>query len=247
VVKGMVFSSMITLAIDTSEARGSVAVLREGAAVACTKHTDTSDYSEWLLPAVAQALAAAGARMEQVDLLAVSAGPGSFTGLRVGLTTVKAWAEVYGKRVVGVSRLEALGRSVETTTEFVASCYDAQRGQLFGGFYRSEPGGLKELDDEVVASPEEFVRMVDQWAGQGHVTWASLDAELLRNLDFVRRRLKAGDVIVAVSGELAPTIGIIAEARARMGEFSDPVTLDANYVRRSDAEIFWKGSSAGVR
>jgi tRNA threonylcarbamoyladenosine biosynthesis protein TsaB len=237
---------VITIAIDTSEARGSVALLREGTAVACVRHADSSDYSEWLLPAVDRALADAGVKMELVDLLAASTGPGSFTGLRVGLTTVKAWAEVYGKRVVGVSRLEALGRSVETRTEFVASCYDAQRGQLFGGFYRSEPACLKQLEDEVVASPEEFVRMVAEGARQGRVTWAALDADLLRNVDFMRPRLEAGDVLVAASSELAPTIGMIAASRARVGEFSDPVTLDANYVRRSDAEIFWKGPSAGV-
>lgn len=246
-LKGSWSSDVITAAIDTSEARGSVAVLREGATVTCRRHADASDYSRWLLPSLAQTLAEAGAKMEQVDLLAVSTGPGSFTGLRVGLTTVKAWAEVYGSRVVGVSRLEALGRSAKAETDFVASCYDAQRGQLFGGFYRNVDGHLKGVDDEVVASPGEFVRTVVERAGPGLVTWVSLDAELIWNLELMQRRLEAGDVIVAASSELAPIIGTIAEERARMGDFSDPVSLDANYVRRSDAEIFGKGSSAGVR
>ena len=65
--------------------------------VARKLHDDGSDYSGWLLPQVARALTEASAKMADVDLLAVSTGPGSFTGLRVGLTSVKAWAEVYRK------------------------------------------------------------------------------------------------------------------------------------------------------
>jgi hypothetical protein len=88
---------------------------------------------------------------------------------------------------------------------------------------------------------------VDKNAGQGCVTWVSLDPELILNLELLRKRVEAGDVIVAASSELAPVIATIAEERARIGKFSDPMSLDANYVRRSDAEIFWKGSWAGVR
>jgi tRNA threonylcarbamoyladenosine biosynthesis protein TsaB len=238
---------VITLAIDTSETRGSVAVLRGGIAAAVRPHIDQSDYSEWLLPAVERVLAEAGIGLEQVELLCVSAGPGSFTGLRVGLTTVKAWAEVYGKPVVAVSRLEAMARSIETTTLFVASSYDAQRGQLFGGLYRNTDNRWEKVGDELVASPGEFAQMVDSEAANHRVTWVSLDPELIRNLELVRKRIAAGDILVPAPSELAPIIGKIAEERASLGKFSDPLSLDANYVRRSDAEIFWKGSSAGVR
>jgi len=235
---------VLTLAIDTSEARGSVAVLREAVAVSCRQHADDSDYSEWLLPAVDRALAEAKAKIELLQLLAVSTGPGSFTGLRVGLTTVKAWAEVYGKPVVGVSRLEALARSPKTTRPLVASCYDAQRGQLFGALYRTCQNHLEKVCDELVASPEEFVQMVDREAASERITWISLDPQLIRDLELLHRRIAAGDALLPASPELAPVIGKIAEERAREGNFSDPLGLDANYVRRSDAEIFWKGPSS---
>ena len=74
--------------------------------------------------------------------LAVSTGPGSFTGVRVGFATVKAWAEVYGTRVVGVSRLESMAR-VGDRSGLVAASYDAQRGQIFGGLYRWVEGAMK--------------------------------------------------------------------------------------------------------
>lgn len=233
---------MITLAIDTSEARGSVALRRGGAVAAIRRHSDQSDYSEWLLPAVDQLLAEAGIKMEQVGLLGVSTGPGSFTGLRVGLTTVKAWAEVYGKPVVGVSRLEAIARSRRSVAGFVTASYDAHRGQLFGAVYQTLFGRTRRIGDEVVASAEEFVQLVDRIAS-GAVTWISLDPELIRAVQAIERRIQAGDQVVLGPAELAPAIGLLAESRAVRGEFDDALGLDANYVRRSDAEIFWKGSS----
>jgi tRNA threonylcarbamoyladenosine biosynthesis protein TsaB len=238
---------MITLAIDTSEARGSVAILRNGVAVARKVHDNGSDYSGWLLPQVERALAEASAKMADVDLLAVSTGPGSFTGLRVGLTSVKAWAEVYKKRIVGVSRLEAMARLGGHVQSFVASCYDAQRGQIFGGLYRNAGKGFERVGDEFVISPDEFVRFVDRQAGREVVTWVTLDPEMIRDTATLQQRITSGDRIALCPNYLAEIIGAVAEEKAARSEFSDPVTLDANYVRRSDAEIFWKGSPAGVR
>ena len=86
---------------------------KSGAVASLEAHETTEDYSTWLLPAVRRCLLTAGAALEDVGLLAVATGPGSFTGLRVGLTTVKAWSELYGKPVVGVSRLEVMARTAE--------------------------------------------------------------------------------------------------------------------------------------
>ena len=249
---------MITLSIDTSEARGSVAILRSREAVAVAAHKDRSDYSEWLIPAVEAAMIQAGVRMGSVDLYAASTGPGSFTGVRVGITTVKAWCEVFGKPVVGVSRLEALAasgvpevRRVEGTQGgspgLLAACYDAQRGQVFGALYRSEGGSLVRVGDEMVIAPEAFLELAAREAGGDAMQWISLDPELITGLPGWGERVRRGDVVVKALPELASAIGEIAEGRAKAEKFSDPLELDANYVRRSDAEIFWKGPTANVR
>ncbi len=238
---------MITVAIDTCEARGSVAVRRDKILLAGEVHADGTDYSAWLLPAVGRALLHAGVRMEQISLFAVATGPGSFTGLRVGLTTVKAWSEVYGKQVVGVSRLEAMACSGSRNAGgFVAACYNAQRGQLFAALYERLPEQLQRVDDELVISPEEFVEYADQKAGEGPVTWVSLDPEMIDGLEKLKRRLSLRDSLELCSPELASLIGALGEERGARGEFSDSLTLDANYVRRSDAEIFWKGPASNV-
>ena len=109
---------MITLGIDTCEARGSVAVRKDGSLAALEKHESSEDYSSWLLPAVDRGLQGAGAKLREVGLLAVAAGPGSFTGVRVGLTAVKAWAEQFGIKVVGVSRLEVMARQLADAAFF---------------------------------------------------------------------------------------------------------------------------------
>lgn len=238
---------MITLAIDTSEGRGSVALLRDGVVAAGRKHEGGSDYSGWLLPAVEDLLGEAGIKLELVDLLAVATGPGSFTGLRVGVTTVKAWAEVYGKRIVGVSRLEAMVQSEDIVEGIAAVSYDAQRGQLFGGIYRKVSQRWERVGSELVISLEEFASLVDTQAGEERVAWISLDPQVIKNNEVVQRRVAQGDRVLGCSSELAGSIGVLAEKSAEAGIFSDPLTLDANYVRRSDAEIFWKGPSSGVR
>ena len=236
---------MILLAIDTSDTRGSVAVLRDWETIAVKVHDTREDYSGWLLGAVGGALVAAGKRMEEVDVLAVSTGPGSFTGLRVGLTTVKAWAEVYGRPVVGVSRLEAMSRLLERRSGFRAAFYDAQRGQLFGGLYRASYGRMARVGEERVTAPgaflEEAQREAENEGRRERISWISLDPELVTSLDGWKRRLELGDTMERCKPELAVAVGRVAEGRARQGLFTDTLELDANYVRRSDAEIFWKG------
>jgi len=244
---------LITLAVDTSEARGSVALLREGRCVATESHQDGSDYSEWLIPAVGRVLNSGHAGMEQVQLYGVATGPGSFTGVRVGLTTVKAWCEVYGTPVVGVSRLEALLVSGEAHAPSVrpaqgglsVAYYDAQRGQVFGAVYRGGGHDLERIGDEMVIAPEALLELAGREGAA--VQWVTLDPKLITDLAGWDLRVQHGDEMRVCSPDLASAIGQIAEERAKAGRFSDPLELDANYVRRSDAEIFWKGPAAHVR
>src|SRR5882724_6500147 len=112
--------------MDTCDSRGSVAVLRDDAVLHVVTHDSSEDYSSWLLPAVGRALEASRVEMDGIDGYAVAAGPGSFTGVRVGLTMVKAWGEVYGKRIAAVSRLEAMAMQGALGRSYVAAFVDAQ-------------------------------------------------------------------------------------------------------------------------
>jgi tRNA threonylcarbamoyladenosine biosynthesis protein TsaB len=159
----------------------------------------------------------------------------------VGLTAVKAWAELFGIKVVGVSRLEVMARQVEDVPGFVAASFDAQRGQVFGGLYtREENRGWRLIEEEMVIAPEGFVEWVQQHSAADSIQWISLDPALFREVPRWNKRAERGEGMILSADGLAAGVAELGEERASEGKFTDPLLLDANYVRRSDAEIFWK-------
>lgn len=205
------------------------------------RHETKEEYSSWLLPSVRELLKKAGLRMGDVGGYAVATGPGSFTGVRVGLTSVKAWAEVYGKPVAGVSRLEGFATQASRTSGYIAAFVDAQRGQVFGAVYRQDGSGLAKMGEEMVIAPARFVEAAVELAKAERITWASPDAGLLAGGDAWKEREKRGESVEQISATLAGTLGRIGLRCLKEGKTTDALGLNANYVRRSDAEIFWKG------
>jgi len=234
---------VLLLAIDTCDARGGVSLLRDNDLLASASHTVPEDYSSWLLPAAEGVLAQANVRMTDLDGFGVAAGPGSFTGVRIGLTTVKGWAEVYKKPIAAVSRLEAVAAQAQNGTRYVAASLDAQRGQVFGAVYQRNSEGLVRLGDEMVIGPGKFVVSAAELANGERITWLSTDPDCLENVPEWQERAKLHEAIEPVPGFLAPMIARMAAAALAAGGQTDALHLDANYVRRSDAEIFWKGSA----
>jgi len=218
-----------------------VAVLREESVLKVVAHDSQEDYSSWLLPAVLECLQGSELQMPEVDAYAVAVGPGSFTGVRVGLSTVKAWAEVYGKRIVAVSRLQALAMEASGETALVAAFANARRGQVFGAVYQRNGKGLVRLGDEMVIAPGKFVEAATEFANGGNISWISTDAECVVFEEAWKAREMRQERVKCVSCVRAPMIGRIGLAELADGRFTDALALDANYVRRSDAEIFWKG------
>src|SRR4029077_11562043 len=130
---------MLILAVDTSTRTGSAALLRDFEVLAEVSGYEETPYSTRLFRDVALLQDRANFRLDQIDVFAVAAGPGSFTGLRVGLTAVKAWAEVHRKPIAAVSGLEAIaaqglanGAWRDSNVDLFAPFMDARRGQLYG-------------------------------------------------------------------------------------------------------------------
>jgi tRNA threonylcarbamoyladenosine biosynthesis protein TsaB len=238
---------MLILAVDTSTRTGSAALLRDANVVAEISGYEETPYSMRLFRDIAMLQDRANFRLDQVDVFAVAAGPGSFTGLRVGLTAVKAWAEVHGKPIAAISGLEAIAAESlpdevlsAPTTGFIAPFLDARRGQLFGAIYQRNFGeamGLTLASDESILSPEEFLELVK---GKSHQPF-QLASPTPEVLPAARIKEILRDVsVVQVSAALAPAIGRLGFERAKRGDLIDSIRLDANYVRRSDAESAWK-------
>jgi tRNA threonylcarbamoyladenosine biosynthesis protein TsaB len=238
---------VILLALDTCDARGSVALLRDAEVLEVLAHESAEEYSSWLPRAVEQVLRATGQSMQAVDAYAVASGPGSFTGLRVGLTTVKAWSEVFGRPIAAVSRLEALASQAEEGAKAVAAFVDAHREQVFGALYMRKERRLERVEDEMVVAPGKFVDWVRERSGAERVGWISPDAERVTAQENWRAREKSGEKVRKVSAVFAPVIGKIGYQKLLENRTADALTLDANYVRRSDAELLWKGGSGHGR
>jgi tRNA threonylcarbamoyladenosine biosynthesis protein TsaB len=232
---------VILLALDTCDSRGSLAVLRDEEILTVIAHEGTADYSSWVLPTAEAALQASGLGLREVDVFAVASGPGSFTGVRIGLTTVKAWSEAFGKKVASVSRLEAMAVQSPDDREYVAAFADAHRDQVFGGLYQREGTGLRLVEQEMVAASAEFLLWVNEHSANRPVGWISPDPDRVTALEEWQTNAKAGHRIELSSSVLAQLIGKIGLQRAREGRLVDALALDAQYIRRPDAETLWKG------
>jgi tRNA threonylcarbamoyladenosine biosynthesis protein TsaB len=238
---------MLILAVDTSTRTGSAALLRDSEVLAEISGYEETPYSTRLFRDIALLQARANFRLDQIDVFAVAAGPGSFTGLRVGLTAVKAWAEVHRKPIAAISGLESIAAesrareaAIASNAQFIAPFLDARRGQVFGAIYRRFAGdatGLALDSDESILSLDEFFELVKGRYPQT-VELVSPTPDVLPSARL--KEFLPGVRIVQVSAALAPAIGRLGFERAKRGDLVDSIRLDANYVRRSDAESAWK-------
>jgi tRNA threonylcarbamoyladenosine biosynthesis protein TsaB len=187
--------------------------------------------------------------LDEFDLFAVAAGPGSFTGLRVGLAAVKGWAEVYRKPIAAVSALEAVAVQTHSRAAWLVPVLDAHRAQVYFGAYRrvGENGENRlALDgEECVMTPEEFA---EDLSARGAIADSVIVTPAPALISGMVSRYETAHASAAripvdeVSAILAPYVGRIGIQRARRGEVVDSLTLDANYVRRTDAELQWKAT-----
>lgn len=235
---------MILLIIDTCDGRGSVALLKDGRLLRMISHDSSEEYSSWLLPTVGRLLDANSLTMADTAAYAVAVGPGSFTGVRIGLTTVKAWSEVYGREIAPVSRLEAVASQGKEEDALVAAFLDGSRGQIFGALYEYREKRLQLVGEETAMDPESFLEFAELHAGGRKVHWLSSDPEKMEQTALWQASKDDREPIQRVSPYLAEAIGAIGYRRVLDHQTVNSLTLDANYVRRPDAEVFWKGARA---
>jgi tRNA threonylcarbamoyladenosine biosynthesis protein TsaB len=171
--------------------------------------------------------------IDQIDGFAVAAGPGSFTGVRVGLTAAKGLAEATGRKVVAVSNLQALASFGSYAIRAVA--IDARRGEIYGAVYDA---ALDPVLNELVIKYDDWLRTLPA---------RDLESDLEFDLEFITTGFPITGVgnarVTQAPPALAGAIGKIAASRFAAGLAQDPAAIDANYVRRSDAEVFWKDIS----
>jgi tRNA threonylcarbamoyladenosine biosynthesis protein TsaB len=224
-------TDLLILSLDTSSRAGSAALLRDQVIV-CEREGDASrTHGERLPGELMDVLRDAGVSIRDIDLFAVATGPGSFTGLRVGIATVQGLALPNGKLVAPVSTFDALLASVRDGRRPVAVWIDAHRGEVFASL-SSRDGQLR---GPASAVPPEAT--LDAWTNElidaPEIVFTGDGA--VRYADVIRDRLGRRAVIVPHAGALAGIIGQLAYAD--QSRAVHPHAIVPTYVRRPDAEL----------
>ena len=221
-----------TLAIDTSSMSGSVALCYGDKILSESLLNVRSTHSERLLQQIDQMLQVTGTAVADLDLLAVVHGPGSFTGLRVGLATAKGLAVAADLPVMGISSLEVLAMNLPFCAYPVCAFLDARKAEVYSCFYDCRTGFPVALSEERVLSPLELLDGLDgevSFVGDGVSLYRALIEEKLAE----RAKLPPPSVHQARSSAVAA----LAARRYMAGEHSTDAILTPCYIRPSDADL----------
>jgi tRNA threonylcarbamoyl adenosine modification protein YeaZ len=248
---------MRVLAIDTTSEHGGAAVYDQKLCLASALNSEpASRYAVTLFELVDRALAQAGIGFPGIDLYSVSNGPGSFTGIRVGLAAAQGWARAFGRPAKGVNLLEAMVEQAHPETDWAVPVLDARRGEFFAGFYRrtakaaSPPSAFESAGPGQLVRPERFPAMLEALGrgGQCRTFMGGTIAIITRTHDLKARSLRESlphDLLgVEAPGTLLDAIAGVALRACERGEKPSYNELDACYIRRSDAEMNWRSPAA---
>jgi tRNA threonylcarbamoyladenosine biosynthesis protein TsaB len=213
---------MRILAIDTTSTFGSIALTEGDAEIEQLPLHSPEGFSQVLFEHLERVLKRHDWTVDSIGCFAAASGPGSFTGVRVGLTAAKGLAEATGRPAVAVSNLEALAAC--GTGELRGVVMDARRGEVYGAVY----------DRELRTVMPEIVMPFRVWLE----TLPNVDEILSPDFSPFRASFRL-NVRVTEERAIATAVARIAYARMARGETPDPASSDANYVRRSDAELNW--------
>ena len=229
---------MVVLALDTTTRQGSAALARDGRCIATAAGDPAITHGERLPGDLVRLLAAHSLRMAHVDLFAVAAGPGSLTGLRIGIATMQGLALANGKPLAGISALDAIHDAVRSRRSQlpdaaprieVAVWMDAGRGQVFSAIYdngEADESALVDKPAEILERWSRTGRRPRVFAGDGAIGYREL----------IRTALPGAHIVEPLP-QLAPSIARLAEAHVAQHGAALPDAIRPIYIRRSDVEL----------
>lgn len=225
---------MKILAIETSTMLGGVAVADENGLIAETRLNVKSTHSERLMEIIDRQLRQSGMTLGDIDAFAVASGPGSFTGLRIGLGTAKGLCYASGKPLVMVPTLEAYARNFLFTEQPVCVMLDARRGEVYAAVFDCRNGALVTLMEATSVALESLFKNSDSpilLAGEG----AQIYRERL--ISILGEKALFGPVEKMVPSPV--TVAALGIEKALRGQYTDPAAAEPFYVRKSEAEVKW--------
>jgi tRNA threonylcarbamoyladenosine biosynthesis protein TsaB len=221
---------MFFLAIDTATNSGGVALSRNGEIIGTVMSKTPMRYSDKIIEYTDFLLSQLEMSIGEVDCFVVATGPGSFTGLRIGIATAKGFCMAHGKPGVGITTLEALAWRFRWVSDRIAPMIDARRQQVYGALFERAEGGLKVLQEGCVKAPADWLK--------------GLPSERSIYVGDAAQMYSQTVAALRPEGQVIPTDNCILEElcelgymRFTRGESLSGADLKADYIRPSDAEI----------
>ena len=228
---------MKILALETATIAGSVAICDDTSGLVGEVRINVkAAHAERLMPSIKWLLESSRISIEEIDAFAISIGPGSFTGLRIGLSTVKGFAFATNKPVVSVPTLDAFARTVPFCAYQICPLLDARKDEVYAAMYKWEDNNIIKIMPERAVSPGDLIKEITEktvFIGDG----------VTRYGDMIKQT--CGDKAIfpppSIMSPSAATVGEIAIEKIKQGDLADPVSLTPCYIRKSEAELNWKG------
>ena len=223
---------MRILAVDTATTNCSVAITDKAYLLAELTLNREETHSKHLMDMIDVALKLSGLNFSDMDGFALTIGPGSFTGLRIGMSTVKGLALAFEKPVVGVSSLATLAIQVSFSPVLICPILDARKGEVYFARYKFVNGQLKEQTKEDVATPDKAVENLNEsclFVGNG---------ALLYKIKILEKMGKLASFVPMNQNTIrASTIAHIGLAKFENNDTIDIEKISPHYIRKSDAEL----------
>ena len=220
---------MNVMAMDTSSLTATVAVLNDEKLLGEFTISNKLTHSQTILPMTEKLLSMLGMSLDEIDVFAVCVGPGSFTGLRIGMATVKTFAQTLNKPIIGISSLDAIAYNLSYNDDFIiCPIVDSRRNEVYNALYNC---GVKILEDRHLHIDDLLVEL------QGKKVIFAGDAVMLHRERI--ETLKESGWRIASNHLLLPSAASAAYCaykKAIEGQFDDPYTLNPVYLRKSQAE-----------
>jgi tRNA threonylcarbamoyladenosine biosynthesis protein TsaB len=223
---------MLVLGVETSTMQGGVALLGENGLVSEYTLNLEATHSERLLPAIDHMLRDVGVGLDALGGIAVSIGPGSFTGLRIGVSTVKGLVYATGLPAVGIPTLEALAWSVPYAREQICPILDARKQEVYAALFRYERGALLRVMEDAALAPEALcgkIRKPTLFLGDGLGTYGELFRRILGEKMLIPP--------LASRGARPACVAELGRQRLLRGERDATESLVPRYLRPSEAEL----------
>ncbi|RBP44120.1 tRNA (adenosine(37)-N6)-threonylcarbamoyltransferase complex dimerization subunit type 1 TsaB [Garciella nitratireducens] len=225
---------MKLLALDSSSIVATVALMEEDKLIGEIILNHRKNHSEKLVPIIHRLLEEVEMDIQEIDAFGVCIGPGSFTGIRIGVSTAKALAQVGNKPLIGISTLEGLAFNLPYCKGIICPILDAQRNQIYTGLYKWEGNQMYSIEKEQAIGVEEWIEKIQD--RNEHIHFVGDGVE--KFISFFQERLKDRVSVTPSTVKMprASSIGALAMDKIQRGKITEYKEIVPNYIRKSQAE-----------